>query len=630
MKKRFSGFSLAEVLLSLMLVSIIFVMTLPLMLVKKGHKGIDLSTVTCVVTEQAGDPESDACSSSIERCKQDQNNACDTLLYYAEEGSVDEKTAARSILKEVCDEGGKRGCEYFANRCKDDNSTCDIAGDNDLRYYLNLPVDTINSGKLKIIDIAQNFYNYGYSNITDQVDSYTCCPDLYTACIIKGITSCGGGGPPPTCTTCPWALRFDSPNHKNDETDNYVGSSIALDGSGNIYVTGSTNNGTVSSILVMKLLTDGNIAWQKKYHSSDTTKNDRGYGIAVDPGGNVYVTGESTSASNTDIAVLKLNPNGNLMWGKRLKPTASTGTDKGWAIAVQNGNIHITGITDNYEVADAIYDIFVVKLNSTGGVIWEKRYNSSNTNSFERGYGIIVDKDYEDVYVAGYSFDNDAGYNNAALIKINAAGTGQWAKRYSSDADVARGGMVLYYGNLYLTGSKGDWPNATSITVMKIGTDSAVIWRKKYDASNHGDDYGIDITVEEHTGYIYVSGHSINAAGNDDAAILKMDNDGNMVWDKRFDATNHEGDMFQGMKAHRDMLNIVGYSNNGANLKDLLVVRMNRSQTASDNVFSSTTYALTTQAPFTTTDPNFIDSAPSFTSSDLGFTTNSPGFPAFD
>jgi hypothetical protein len=219
-----------------------------------------------------------------------------------------------------------------------------------------------------------------------------------------------------------------------------IGQGIAVDGSGSVYVTGNsfyTWNGPAvtdlplnshspgsgnGDIFVLKLnSSSGAYQWHTFYGSS---YDDSGYGIAVD-GGNVYVAGFSyatwygpspgfasplndhSSGNNYDIFVLKLDSSGTYQWhtfyGSALE-------DRVRGIAVYGGNVYVTGFSFDTWNGPAVtdlplndysggQDIFVLKLDSSGTYQWHTFYGSA---SEDRGYGIAV-YGSGNVYVAGYS-----------------------------------------------------------------------------------------------------------------------------------------------------------------------------------------------------------------------------------
>jgi len=175
---------------------------------------------------------------------------------------------------------------------------------------------------------------------------------------------------------------------------------ITVDSSGNIYVTGytggdldgNTNAGSseIYDIFVSKYDSDGNRQWTELL---GTSSNEIGYGIAVDSSGNIYVTGETygnldgnTNAGGSEIFVTKYDSNGTKQWTELLGTSSS---DRGKGIAIDlSGNIYVTGYTaGNLEGnTNAGYaDIFIWKLvykytdngdgtvtDNTTGLMWQK------------------------------------------------------------------------------------------------------------------------------------------------------------------------------------------------------------------------------------------------------------------
>ncbi len=170
-----------------------------------------------------------------------------------------------------------------------------------------------------------------------------------------------------------WAKRAGAGGASFDQ-----GLGIAVDGSGNSYVTGhfvgsatfgpgETNETTLTSagfddIFVAKYDASGDLVWAKR--AGGMSFNDFGQGIAVDGSGNSYVTGNfqgsatfgpgetnqttlTSSAGSFDIFVAKYDASGDLVWAKRAGGTA---VDVGNGIAVDgSGNSYVTGDFDRLE-----------------------------------------------------------------------------------------------------------------------------------------------------------------------------------------------------------------------------------------------------------------------------------------
>ena len=203
------------------------------------------------------------------------------------------------------------------------------------------------------------------------------------------------------------------------------------------------------------------------------TSYDVGYGIAVDSSGNSYITGyftgtvdfgggDVTAAGSGDIFVLKLNSDGTFQW---VKTYGGTLYDVGLGIAVDSsGNSYITGYfrgTVDFGGGDVtaagIYDIFVLKLNSSGTFQWVKTYGGTSSD----GDGIAVDSSGNS-YITGFfrgTVDfgggdvTSAGSEDIFVLKLNSSGTFQWVKTFGgTSTDYGNDIAVDSSGNSYITG----------------------------------------------------------------------------------------------------------------------------------------------------------------------------------
>jgi hypothetical protein len=209
------------------------------------------------------------------------------------------------------------------------------------------------------------------------------------------------------------------------------GNGIAVDGSGNAYVTGETYSSNFPTLnpyqtyqgyydaFVTKLSSSGNSLIYSTYLGGGS--EDYGWGIAVDGSDNAYVTGR-TSSSNfptlnpyqmyqgltgyADVFVTKLSSTGNSL----IYSTYLGGGRHDWGndIAVDgSGSVYVTGYTtsSNFPTLNPYqttyqggWDVFVTKLSSTGnGLIYSTYLGGGND---DWGYGIAVD-DSGNAYVTG-------------------------------------------------------------------------------------------------------------------------------------------------------------------------------------------------------------------------------------
>jgi len=201
-------------------------------------------------------------------------------------------------------------------------------------------------------------------------------------------------------------------NRYGGDGDDY-GNSIAISPNGqDLYVTGSENPWIIDYILVAELPTNGGTGRMTRY--GGTGMFDEGYSIAVSADGqSLYVTGGETSdsAGDRDVFVMKLNTGGGVAWKNHY---GGTGNDRGSSIAIKGTNLYVTGYTEEDGSNDE--NIFVMKLNGNGGVVWKNKYGGTGN---ERGKSIAVSPDGTSLYVTGYeSSDPDGGGDDIVVMKL--------------------------------------------------------------------------------------------------------------------------------------------------------------------------------------------------------------------
>ncbi len=302
------------------------------------------------------------------------------------------------------------------------------------------------------------------------------------------------------------------------------GNGIAVDLNGNTYITGqfesaTLNFGTVSitnnstsgdeDAFVAKFDPMGSCVWAKSIGGAD---REYGSAIAVDAGGNVFVTGyyESTSfiiggttLNNTgdkDGFVIKLDNAGNVLWAKGI---GGTYDDECTGISCDAaGNAYIIGFTWSTTVSFGTtsitshgdVDVFTAKYNASGDVDWAKAIGGSGD---DRGRCIVADAAGNHFITGGYestsidfglsTLTNTETYKNYMfLAKYDNTGCNLWAKSaFSAGARTSGAGVSIdQSGNCYVGGTF-DGTTATfgsySITNAKPGGSNAFI--AKYNAS---------------------------------------------------------------------------------------------------------------------------------------------------
>ncbi|MCE2835377.1 MAG: SBBP repeat-containing protein, partial [Chitinophagaceae bacterium] len=326
--------------------------------------------------------------------------------------------------------------------------------------------------------------------------------------------------------------------------DNDAGASVALDGSGNVLVTGNfkftvdfdpgagtanLSSGFNSLNVFIAGYTSSGGAYVSAGFIFSTSFSDPYVGAAIrDGNGNMYITGYywgtvdfdpgagiayltqsgSGTTNNYDLFIAKYDASGNYVWAKSL---GSTQMDGGYSLALDgSGNVIVTGVfsrtvdfdpgegTSNLTAAGTSNeDIFVAKYDASGNYVWAIGMGGTNGDV---GRSVAVDGS-GNVLVTGYfqgtvDFDpgpgtsnlTSAGSSDIYLAKYDASGNYVWAKRMGSTSqDYVQSIAVDGSGNMLLTGSfQGtvDFdPGAGTSNLTSAG--SSDIYLAKYDASGN-------------------------------------------------------------------------------------------------------------------------------------------------
>lgn len=358
---------------------------------------------------------------------------------------------------------------------------------------------------------------------------------------------------------------------------------VAIDSSDNIYITGTSQganlfgknvtSGTTDDIFVAKLNSSGVVQW---VYAAGGTGRDRGRKIALDSSGNIYVTGyywstvdfgggNVTSNGNWDAFLLKLNSSGTFQW---VKSYGSNYNDLGRDVAIDsNDNIYMLG---NYrgtvdfgggdENGAVNGDIFLVKFNSSGVFQW---VYTAGASSADDSRALALDSS-DNPYITGsfQSTVNFGGGNITAantddlfILKLNSSGAYQ--NIYTSNIFTTQKGKGLAVdssGNIYATGTFSGTvdfgggnitTSGNDIYLLKLNSSLAFQWVKRFAVDNGEASLalGLAVTVDE-DGNVYsvgqigstidLGGGSQIFGGQNDAYIVKHDSSGSFQWSKTF------------------------------------------------------------------------------------------------
>ena len=247
-----------------------------------------------------------------------------------------------------------------------------------------------------------------------------------------------------------WAEFYDG--HGNDYDEAFA---LAVDHSGNIYVSGSsTGSGTGTDLITVKYAPNGDTVWVGRYDGPDHGDDEDVFAVAADDSGNVYITGSSLGiASAKDCTTIKYRSDGVTDWVHRYDGPASY-DDVGLALALDaGGSVHVAGVS--YGIGTH-FDYLTIKLNPSGDTSWVRRFNGAGD---EMDYAVDLALDAEGgVYITGSSYNGTPTSDDIVTIKYTASGDLEWQAAYNDPynfSDHGRGIGLDAVGNTYVAGFIG-------------------------------------------------------------------------------------------------------------------------------------------------------------------------------
>ncbi|MEL6863123.1 MAG: SBBP repeat-containing protein [Bacteroidota bacterium] len=382
-----------------------------------------------------------------------------------------------------------------------------------------------------------------------------------------------------------WQVSTGSQNQSGiDEV-----SDVEVDAAGNVYVVGSYEgilkigtsdqaNQGLTDIFVAKFNINGQFQWVRHIGGPN---DDRGYGLAVDAQGNVYVTGYITGqATFFDIAgndvtltagfgflsnvfCAKYNPSGVLQFARFDQfPLNECAKD---IVVGSNGNIyviawHIFSVSPFVDLDLALY-----RYDSEFNYINGERIFALNTR--EQGTGISIDNN-NNIYISGY-FNTQAQLESSGLIingieseillgKYDASLNLQWIRTAGGGGDDFSNDVeVDAAGNVFITGQCSDGATFGPITVQANGTNDFFVAKYNSEGTvqwvrNGGSDdldfaEGISINKDgeifytgSYTGTCQFSGNTIQSNGEFDAYMIKYNTFGEVLWYRGWGGINRD------------------------------------------------------------------------------------------
>ena len=364
-----------------------------------------------------------------------------------------------------------------------------------------------------------------------------------------------------------WIQRFANPPNGV-----YNVAGIAVDNSGNVFVSGSMTGSTLTDYVTLKYNSSGDEQWRRIFTG---LIEDRVIDMALDNSGNLCVTGLSENQTGTyDIITIKYNTQGDSLWVKRYNGVSSTAMDQPVAMYIDDeNNIYVSG----YTFGSTPMVFVTIKYSPEGDSLWVAKFPSGGTNLPR---DIIVDN-IGNVYVYGrgttvlkyspsgnllwsriYSFeaaetnkvlsiDNSGSiyfaakkttstFGDFAVVKIDPSGDTIWTRVYNGLGNLQQNHddpsalCIDNIGNIFLTGQIYN-PISYFFSTIKYDPSGAFQWERVYSNPQNGE--GGNAVLTDNSGNVYVTG------GSNDFTSIKYNSKGDSLWTIYYNSPSNLNDI---------------------------------------------------------------------------------------
>lgn len=327
---------------------------------------------------------------------------------------------------------------------------------------------------------------------------------------------------------------------RHSYTDSGIRQIIALP-DGSCFLCGTTYLGATEGTdgLVMRLDPQGGIVWKRRLYTSMFGASDVVHGIALGSGGDLYALADIGRVSGNFLLLLQLDPaDGGLAFSKFLDPGAGTSLDAvgGYAglVADSQGDLHIAGEFNGPNRNE----ILLFRCSADGSFEQSERWSENDAPDGRFFGGLAIDSS-DQLYLSSHSSLESAGALRVNLLSLDR----DHAERWDRVLSVSYGSEELYGyaqgicvsgGALYLSGEcSGINSGLTYPLLLKAGTDGSLGWLRVPELQL-GDLYsGFGPCAGDGSGGVLCGGYAQGAAGTL-ASLFRFNADGSLPLSKHY------------------------------------------------------------------------------------------------
>jgi len=349
------------------------------------------------------------------------------------------------------------------------------------------------------------------------------------------------------------------------------GYSVVETSDGGLVVTGSTDSfGNGTQVYLLKTDSTGNLLWEKNFGG---TSDDYGRSVVETSDGGLVVTGGTSSFGNGyQVYLLKTDSDGNLLWENNF---GGSNSDYGYSVVeASDGGLVVTGGTSSFGNG---YQVYLLKTNSGGNLLWEKsfggsiedfgqRYDSGNSVIETADGGLVVTGNSE--FIDNNDPDND--HMELYLLKTDSIGNLLWEKNFvgtGSTYTYGHSAIETTDGGLVVAGATHSFGDDERVYLLKTDSNGNLLWEKGHGSSSGNSGKSV---IETTDGGLVVTG--ITTLGNYyQVYLLKTDSNGNLLWENNFGGSSYDIG-YSVVETNNDYLVVVGYTTSFGNGSQVYMV----------------------------------------------------------
>jgi len=250
--------------------------------------------------------------------------------------------------------------------------------------------------------------------------------------------------------------------------------------------------------------------------------------ILVTRSGDLLAVGRTDSYSqDMNVNLIKFDTKGNVIWDRTYGGNETEGANS--VIQTQEGGFLVAGYSDsNAENADE-NDVWLLKTNIHGEKEWERFYKTPHSIDEAQG---IIETEEGNFLIVGNTTSLADGNSDIFVMKVNPKGDILWQRKYGEKEGEQVGSIIGTSQGFLIIGSKEIPKKRWDMWLMHIDKQGEVLWSQSYGGSDN--EMGNALAVMPDGSYVLAGFTYSYAEGSLDAWVVKVNHRGEKVWDRVF------------------------------------------------------------------------------------------------